>query len=173
MDPNLLALVGGPMPGDTGIDWQQLRRDVDFLKAAKLFKDIPARLTAYDAATGFYSWTWRAFGGASNATRTDNANAQTGTPTSNPARTPNGQVIDVSSPVDCWLRPVGMDPVVGTIYEVADGAGSGEAGVEIGEPFSSGTTPPSGYLDWRIVRLNLATGNFDAGELIWVKDANG
>ncbi len=109
-------MTGGPAPDD-GPDTRELRRDVDFLKSKRSWQDIPARLTAYDSATGFYSWTWRAFGGLTNATRTDNANTVTGTPTINPARTPNGQLIGVL-PFDCWLRPVGQDPILGTIYEI-------------------------------------------------------
>lgn len=44
--------------------------------------------------------------------------------------------------------------------------------VEVGEPHTSGTTPPTGFLDWRILILDVGAGTFSVGDAVWVKDAN-
>lgn len=74
--------------------------------------DFPAKLTAFDSASGYYSWTRRAFDAG---VRYDHpAAVQVGTATSNPAKFPNGDVI-TAFPADVWLRPVGIDPAVGGV----------------------------------------------------------
>ncbi len=86
--------------------------------------DFPAKLTDYDEATGYYSWTRRKW--LADRSREDSDVAiQVGTPTSNPARYPNGDVVDVSAGVDVWLRPVGVNPDVGMVHEVLAASGSG------------------------------------------------
>lgn len=104
---------------DTSRQAGETERDVEQLVPSGL-KDFPAKLTAYDSVTGFYSWTRRAWN--SDRTRYDYPTAvQSGTPTSNPARFPNNDVISVSTPVDVWLRPVGINSAVGMVHEVISG----------------------------------------------------
>jgi hypothetical protein len=93
----------------------KVRADMERMKVA-MSGDFPAKLTAYDSITGFYSWTRRAFDG--DRVRYDFPEAATGTPTNSPARTINGEVIDVTTPVDVWLRPIGTSATVGTVHEV-------------------------------------------------------
>jgi hypothetical protein len=57
-------------------------------------------------------------------------------------------------------------------YEIVSGGGGGGDTVAIIEPFDSGVPPPVGFQDGQIKVLNVNTGGFEAGDLVWYKDAN-
>lgn len=95
-----------------------VRADMERMKVTRT-GDFPAKLTAYDAVTGFYSWTRQTFD--SSMARYDYPEAFGGTATYSPARTMNGEVIDVTTAVQVWLRPVGTSATLGTVYEVVAG----------------------------------------------------
>ena len=151
---------------------EALRRQVVEGNQTQL-QEIPAKLTAYDSTTGAFSWTrqiWDSVG-----QRVDNPNGQTGTPTHSPAYAiGNGDPTALTFPVEVMLRKTVNTITLQTVYEF-DLNGTSESGstVEIGEPRSSGVTPPTNYLDWGIVDIDVPTGNLSSGELVWVRDANG
>ncbi len=101
----------------------KVRADMERMKVA-MSGDFPAKLTAYDSITGFYSWTRQTFD--DTMTRYDYDNAAAGTTTYNPARALNGEVL-TTFPVNVWLRPVGTSATVGVVHEVTAGAASAGA----------------------------------------------
>lgn len=63
---------------------------------------FPAKITAYDATTGYYSWTERS--PLADGTLEDKPGGRTGSPTWSPAVAIGGGSNPSSYPVDVWLR---------------------------------------------------------------------
>lgn len=104
-----------------------------------LADEFPAKITAYDGATGRCSWTMRSYN--ANGLRTDHPNGRTGTTTRNPAYpTGNGEMPPEAFPVDVWLRKRGfVHSLGGPVYEFdwhcactpeQSGSGSGGGSIE-------------------------------------------
>jgi len=75
---------------------------------------FPAKLTAYDSGTGYYSWTEQFYD--TTGTRIDKPDAKTGTHTYMPAKLLNGAVI-TTFPFQVWLMRTIVSDTLGTIYE--------------------------------------------------------
>jgi hypothetical protein len=65
-------------------------------------EQFPAKITAYDSATGYYSWTERS--PLADGTLEDKPGGRTGSPTWSPAIAIGGGANPSSYPVDVWLR---------------------------------------------------------------------
>jgi hypothetical protein len=65
-------------------------------------EQFPASITAYDSATGYYSWTERS--PLSDGTLEDKPGGRTGTPTWSPAIAIGGGTNPSTYPFDVWLR---------------------------------------------------------------------
>lgn len=74
----------------------------------------PVSLTAYDSATGYYSWTEQAYDGDARYTRVA---GRTGTTTANPAVALDGKVIQ-GFPTEAFIRRAGFDSTVGIVWEI-------------------------------------------------------
>lgn len=75
---------------------------------------FPAKLTAYDSATGYYSWTEQFYD--TSGVRIDKPDARTGTASYMPAKLLNGGVI-TTFPFQVWLMRTIVSDTLGPIYE--------------------------------------------------------
>lgn len=80
--------------------------------------DVAAKLTAYDATTGYYSWTEQAFD--EDGIRYDKPEGLSGTPTYMPALplASAGNYPITTFPAQVWLRPVIVAGTLGQVWEV-------------------------------------------------------
>lgn len=165
-----------PMPGQSR-ELRQVRHDVAQLRfdldrmgdvAVELFPALVSH-----GQNGEHAWQEQTFN--SDGTRRTLTNAKFGevaglngaTVTRNPARMPDGSTL-AGLPAEVWLKKTITTNDTLANYEVITAGGDT---VEIVELYSSGATPPAGYLDARIRRLNLTTDTLDVGESIWLFDA--
>jgi hypothetical protein len=131
--------VFGPILTSTGAavlqggleEAERTRRDLDRLLIG-LPREFPAKLTAYDSATGRWSWTLQAYD--RDGRRRDAYATVTGSPTYAPAyAVGNGIAPPPAWPVEVWLRFRVRIDGIGPVYEfdwqcACDGGYSGSGG---------------------------------------------
>jgi hypothetical protein len=131
--PGLLTPSAAAHLQAAGAQAELTRRDLE-----KLFQsapdEFPARLNAYQSATGRCSWTRQTYNAAGN--RVDHPNGQAGTFTFAPAYPVGGGVMPpVAFPVNVYLRRRILTATLGPVYEFdwvcgceQTGSGSGGGG---------------------------------------------